>query len=135
MRQLEHFCPFGLSLAPNPPDPHPCKVTNLLHWHAAASLLPLQIMDLDAGEDWLTGKDRRLLTLFGATCLPVPACTAPAWPSTGDEALRCSRQAGRVNRFRVRKRLVQRGRQRGCHEGGRGRGGTPHRLLDRTPPN
>ena len=63
MRQLEHFCPFGLLLAPNPLTPHSCKVTNLLHWHA-----PVQIMDLDAGEDWLTGKDRRLLTLFGATC-------------------------------------------------------------------
>ena len=112
VRQLEHFCPFGLSLAPNPPDPHSCKVTNLLHWHA-----PVQIMDLDAGEDWLTGKDRRLLTLFGATC-PAPPL---AWPSTGDEALRCWRQpGGRVNRFRVRKRLVQRGRQRGCHEWGAG---------------
>ena len=121
MRQLGQFCAFGLSLARHPLTP--CwKVTNLLdssspgrpcHCHLVEPWIEI----LDAGKDWLTGKDRRLLTLFGATC-PAPPL---AWPSTGDEALRCWRQpGGRVNRFRVRKRLVQRGRQRGCHEWGAG---------------
>ena len=72
MQQLGQFCAFGLSLARHPLTS--CwKVTNLLdssspgrpcHCH----LLEPWIEILDAGKDWLTGKDRRLLTLFGATC-------------------------------------------------------------------
>ena len=68
MRQLGQFCAFGLSLARHPLTP--CwKVTNLLdssspgrpcHCHLVEPWIEI----LDAGKDWLTGKDRRLLTLL-----------------------------------------------------------------------
>ena len=72
VRQLGQFCAFGLSLARHPLTP--CwKVTNLLdssspgrpcHCHLVEPWIEI----LDLGKDWLTGKDRWLLTLFGATC-------------------------------------------------------------------
>ena len=84
MRQLGQFCAFGLSLARHPLTP--CwKVTNLLdssspgrpcHCHLVEPWIEI----LDAGKDWLTGKDRWLLTLFGATC-PAVGLREVVWAS------------------------------------------------------